>query len=192
MNDPRPWTAAALIGALWGAMELSLGTVLHLGRIPFRGMVMAALGLVCLVTLRRLRGRPGVCLVAGMVAAFLKIFTLGGLYPGPLLGILAEATIVEVVFDTVGTRKSAAVLSGALVLALTPVQMTLMVWVVAGRETVVAAVGAAEDFLGWAGLGSWTGSTVLVAVIVAAAIFGVFAGGFAWAVSTGVRRRLVR
>ena len=192
MIDARPWTAAALVGALWGALELSVGTALHLSRLPLRGMVMAALGLVCLVALRRLRGSVGVCLLAGLVAAFLKVFTLGGLYPGPLIGILIEALVMEVVFDVLGPRRISAVVGGAIVLGLTPVQMTLMVWVVAGRETVTATAQAAREALAWLGLGTFSVGAVLGGVVAVAAGVGALAGWWAWGVSSGVSERLGR
>ena len=192
MTDARPWTAAALIGALWGALELSVGTALHLSRLPVRGMVMAALGLVCLVTLRRLRGGPGVCLLAGLIAAFLKVFTLGGIYPGPLIGILVEALVIEVVFDVLGSRRVSAVVGGAIVLGLAPVQMTLMVWVVAGRDTVAATAQAAQEALAWLGLGVFSAGAVLGGVIAVAAGVGALAGWWAWSVSSGVNERLAR
>ncbi len=190
MNDARPWTSAALVGALWGALELSVGTALHLSRLPVRGMIMAALGLVCLVTLRRLRGGPGVCLLAGLVAAFLKVFTLGGLYPGPLIGILLEALVVEVVFDVFGSHRMSAIVGGAIVLGLTPVQMTLMVWVVAGQDTVTATAQAAQEVLVWAGFGSPGPAVVLAGLVAVASGVGAAAGWWSWSVSSGVEERL--
>jgi hypothetical protein len=76
--DARAWTRAALIGSLWGALELSVGSVLHLSRVPLTGMVMSAIALACLLTLRRLSPVPGVCLVAGAVALVVKVFGIGG------------------------------------------------------------------------------------------------------------------
>lgn len=190
MIDARPWTAAALIGALWGAMELSIGTALHLSRLPLRGIVMSMIGLMCLVTLRRLRGRPGVCLLAGAIAAFLKVFSLGGLYPGPLIGILLEAVVIESVFTVLGSRRMSAVVGGSVVLALTPIQMTLMVWVVAGRDTVEATAEAVREGLAWLGLGAFSAGTVLGGVVVTAAAVGAMTGWWAWSVSSGVNERL--
>ena len=69
MTDARPWTYAALFGALWGAMEATVGTAVHLGKLPMRGAAMGVLGLLCLICLRRLQNRPGVCLLAGLVVA---------------------------------------------------------------------------------------------------------------------------
>lgn len=190
MIDARPWTAAALVGALWGAMELSVGTALQLSRLPLRGIVMSIIGLVCLVTLRRLRGGPGVCLLAGAIAAFLKVFSLGGLYPGPLIGILLEAVVIEVIFSAFGPRRVSAVVGGAIVLGLTPIQMTLMVWVVAGRDTVEATAQAAREGLLWLGLGAFSAGTVLGGVVVTTAAVGAVAGWWAWSVSSGVKERL--
>lgn len=190
MVDVRPWTAAALVGTLWGALELSVGTVLHLSRIPLRGLVMVALGLICLTTLRRLRGRPGVIVTAGIVAAFLKVFTLGGLYPGPLIGILLEALVVEIVFDVAGTHRISAVLSGAIVSALTPIQMTVMIWLVAGRETLGATASAVSASMAQLGIAGVPPMLALGAVVVACALVGAGVGGWAWKLSSGVMGRL--
>ena len=51
MKDVRPWTYAALFGTLWGALEATLGTAVHLGKLPFRGTIMGLAGLLCLVCL---------------------------------------------------------------------------------------------------------------------------------------------
>ena len=40
MRDLRPWTHAALFGALWGALEATAGTALHLGGVPLTGEIM--------------------------------------------------------------------------------------------------------------------------------------------------------
>ncbi len=121
MRDLRPWTHAALYGALWGALEATVGTAIHLGRVPFRGEIMGLIGLVCLVCLRRLQPRTGVVLVAGLTAIFLKVFTLGGLYPGPLVGIATQALAVELGF-LVARGPWAAALGGVIALGTNPIQ----------------------------------------------------------------------
>ena len=87
MKDVRPWTYAALFGTLWGALEATVGTAVYLGKVPLRGTLMGVIGLLCLVCLRRLQPRPGVCLLAGVGAGGRKRGSLGGLYPGPSIGI---------------------------------------------------------------------------------------------------------
>lgn len=188
--DARPWTAAALIGALWGALELSLGTALHLSHLPIRGLLMAGLGLLCLVSLRRLRPRFGVCILAGLVAAFLKIFTLGGFYIGPLLGILVEAVVLELSFLIFGNRRISAILGGALVVGLTPVQMVLTVWILAGREVVNAGLSLLLKGLALIGVHDPSRFTALLVVILLHSAFGAACGWWAWKLASRVQERL--
>lgn len=190
MRDARQWTYAALFGALWGALEASVGTAVHLGRLPLRGMLMGLLGLLCLVCLRRLQPHPGVCLLAGVVAAFLKIFTLGGLYPGPLVGIAVEALAVEVAMTSTGGRPLGAALGGAVALGTNPLQKLLMTWLVAGTEAMRDLIDLGERAAESVGLGVLGPVTVLVAIVAAQAVVGGAGGLWAWRVAGRVSRRV--
>jgi hypothetical protein len=190
MNDARQWTYAALFGALWGALEASVGTFVHLGRMPLRGMLMGILGLLCLICLRRLQPRPGVCLLAGLVAVFLKIFTLGGLYPGPLIGIMVEALVVELAMTLSGGRALGAVLGGAVTLGTNPVQKLAMTWLVAGSEAMRSVVDIGEKTFASVGLQGLGPVTILTAIVAAEAVVGALGGLWAWRVAGRVARRV--
>lgn len=183
MTDLRPWTAAALYGALWGAMEATAGTALHLGRVPLRGEIMGLLGLLCLVCLRRLQPRVGVVLTAGVVAIFLKVFTLGGLYPGPLVGIALQALAVELAF-LVAPGPWAAALGGAVALGTNPVQRVITAWILGGTEAATAVLRAVGE------LGRVDPVAVLGAFVGLAAAVGGVGGALAWRLAGRVRRRL--
>lgn len=190
MRDARPWTHAALFGALWGAAELTLGTALNLSRIPFAGVVMGLIGLTCLVTLRRLQPRPGVCLLAGVVAVFLKVFLVGGLYPGPLIGIGGEALLAELAFTLVGSRRVGAVVAGSLALAAPPAQLLGGLWALAGKEALGAYGRVARAALAPLGLGELGGGAIFGLVLAVFAAGGGAAGWWAWRVAGRVQRRL--
>jgi hypothetical protein len=153
---------------------------------------MGSLGLICLVTLRRLQPRPGVCLIAGVVAIFLKVFTMGGLYPGPVIGIAGEAVIVEIAFTATLSRGFGAVVGGALALAINPLQMVLMTWFVAGPEAVRAAVAAVQAAAGRAGVPAVGGATILAVLATLAAVVGGVVGAVSWLLAGRVVRRLGR
>lgn len=190
MRASAGWAHAAVFGALWGALELSVGTALQLSRLPLRGTLMAALGLVCLVTLRRVRGGPGSCLLAGAVAIVLKVVTLGGLFPGPLIGIGLQAVLVEASFAIGGRRPLSAAAAGAAVLASHPIQMILMTTVIAGPQTVLAAAEGVARALSWLGVappGPWT---LAWALVVTWSALGALIGLWAWRVASRVARRL--
>jgi hypothetical protein len=183
MKDLRPWTHAALYGALWGALEATAGTALHLGRVPFRGEVMGLLGLVCLVCLRRLQPRVGVVLAAGLTAMFLKVFTLGGFFLGPLVGIAVQTLAVEIGF-IVARGPVAAAVGGAVALGTNPVQRVITAWIVGGSEAATAVLRAVGRL---GGIDAWW---ILFALVGLTGSIGVLGGVWAWRLAGRVVRRL--
>jgi hypothetical protein len=190
MTDPRPWTYAALFGALWGALELSLGTILHFAKIPLYGILMSLLGLLCLVTLRRLQPSIGVCLMAGLVAIFLKVFTMGGLRPGPLLGIGLQTLVVELAFTTCGSRRIAAAVAGAAAVASAPAQLVVGLWLFAGKEAVDAYVYSIESWLEMSGLAMLSVELLVGLVLAVTGVVGAAGGLWSWSIAGRVGRRL--
>jgi len=190
VRDVRPWTYAALFGTLWGAIEASLGTAAHLSQLPFRGDIMGIAGLLCLVTLRRLQPRAGVCLLAGAVAVFLKIFTLGGLYPGPIIGIGIQALALEVALTAAGGRAVGAALGGFVALATNPLQKMATVWVITGTEAVQSYLSLIQRTAGAVGLDGLSPITILIILVLAKGALGAAGGLWAWWVGGRVIRRL--
>ena len=190
MRDVRPWTYAALFGALWGALEATLGTALYLGKLPLRGTIMGLAGLLCLVCLRRLQPRPGVCLLAGVVAVFLKIFTLGGFFPGPLIGIAVEALALELALSGTGGRAIGAALGGAIALATNPLQMLAMMWLVTGSEAVDAYLNLLRESAAATGFAGLAPEVIFGSIVVTTALVGGVGGLWAWWVAGRVMRRL--
>lgn len=192
MKDARPWTYAALFGAIWGALEATLGTAVHLGNLPLRGTIMGLIGLLCLVCLRRLQPRPGVCLLAGVVAMFLKIFTLGGIYPGPIIGIGVQALVVEIGLTGTGGRAVGAAIGGFFALATNPVQKLVTMWVVAGTDAVSSYFRLLEESAAAIGLENLSAQVAIVAIVLAKGTVGSIGGLWAWRVAGRVLRRLGR
>jgi hypothetical protein len=190
VKDVRPWTYAALFGALWGALEATLGTAVYLGKLPMRGTLMGLAGLLCLLCLRRLQPRPGVCVLAGVVAVFLKVVTLGGLYPGPLIGIAVQALAVEIAMTASGGRAVGAALGGAVTLATNPLQKLAMTWVVAGDEAVRAALELFRASAVVVGLDGLSAELLVGIVVACAATVGAAGGLWAWWVAGRVACRL--
>jgi hypothetical protein len=189
MRDARAWTHAALFGSLWGAAEVSLGTVLKAAQVPLSGLVMAGIGVLCLLTARRLQPNPGVCLASGAVAAFLKVFSLGGLIVGPVAGILTEAALVELAMTATRTSALGAVLGGALAFAEPPLQMALTAVVIAGPDAealarVVGRIIAGVPYL------AGSPAALVASVAALAAVLGALVGAASWRVAGRVARRL--
>ena len=104
----REWVFVGLFGALWGAVEMTLGSVLHLIFPPIAdtflvGLIMASIG--CLIALcgRVFVPRRGSILLIGLITAVLKAFSLGGVKVGPIIAILAESLLMEL--GLLGSRR---------------------------------------------------------------------------------------
>ncbi|MBN1837140.1 MAG: hypothetical protein JW820_14890 [Spirochaetales bacterium] len=96
----REWVFVGLFGALWGAAEMTLGSVLHVVFPPltdtfFVGLIMASIGCVIALCGRMFVPRRGSILLIGLITALLKAFSLGGVKMGPIIGILAESLLME-------------------------------------------------------------------------------------------------
>ena len=192
MKDVRPWTYAALFGTLWGALEATLGTAVYLGRVPFKGTMMGIIGLLCLICLRRLQPRPGVCLLAGAVAVFLKVFTLGGFYLGPVVGITVQALSVEIAMTGLGGGALGAAVGGFVTTATNPLQKLVTARIVAGPEAVAASLRLLEESAGALGLHGVRAVVLLGAVVVLTGLVGSAGGVWAWWVAGRVELRLGR
>jgi hypothetical protein len=124
------------------------------------------------------------------VAAFLKIFTLGGLYPGPLVGIMVEAVAVELAMTLTGGRAFGAVLGGAVTLGTNPVQKLAMTWLVAGTEAMRSVVDIGEKTVASVGLQGLGPVAIVTALVTTQAVVGALGGLWAWRVAGRVARRV--
>ena len=97
--DTRELVLIAVFGALWGAVEAGFGGVLKSLHLPLNGMVLAALGLTIALTGRLFVPKRGSTLFIGAIAMILKLFTIGGVVVGPMIGIMAEAVLAEAVLS---------------------------------------------------------------------------------------------
>jgi hypothetical protein len=110
----RQLVTLAVFGALWGLVEISLGSVLHAINIPFTGLVLTAVGLAIAMIGRLLVPRRGSTFFIGVIAMLLKLFSIGNIIIGPMIGILTEALIAELVLDVFsGPSRLAFVSAGA-------------------------------------------------------------------------------
>jgi hypothetical protein len=135
----RELATLAVFGALWGLVEISLGSVLKTLNIPLSGMVLAAIGLTVALTGRVFVPRPGSILFIGVIAMLLKLFSLGGVIIGPMVGIVTEALLAELVVSLAGKpRRGVFVLAGALGVAWVILQPFVTGPLLFGRTVFVA------------------------------------------------------
>jgi nucleoside-triphosphatase THEP1 len=88
------WQRAAMLGSLWAANEIVLGSFLHNLRLPFAGTILATMAVVLLVAGSRLWRDAGILWRAGIVCALMKSISPSAVILGPMVGIMLEAFIV--------------------------------------------------------------------------------------------------
>lgn len=114
-RSTRELATLAVFGALWGLSEISLGSVLKTLNIPLSGVILSAIGLTIALVGRIFVPKQGSTLFIGVIAMLLKLFSLGGVIIGPMVGIITEAIVAEIVLTLGGKpSRSIFVLAGAL------------------------------------------------------------------------------
>jgi len=187
----RDLVVLAVFGALWGAVEISLGSVLHAINIPMTGMFLAAVGLLVALTGRLFVPARGSTLFIGVIATVLKLFSIGGVVVGPMIGILAEALVAEIVLSLFGppTRIALITAGGAGVLW-TLIHPFVTNPILFGRSIFTVWLDLLD--LGTSVLGlpadSWV--WILLAFVALYLLVGAVAGGLAWAVGRTLQGRL--
>lgn len=134
----RELVILTVFGTLWGAVEISLGSLLHLLNVPMSGPLMAAAGLAIALMGRLFVPRCGATLYIGVVATMLKLFSIGSVVLGPMVGIMAEALIAELVLSLLGPPSQASfMLAAALGVLWTLIQPFFTGLVFFGRDIFV-------------------------------------------------------
>ncbi|MDX1687187.1 MAG: hypothetical protein R3248_04315 [Candidatus Promineifilaceae bacterium] len=181
----------AVFGALWGAVEISLGSVLKALHLPFNGALLAAAGLAIALTGRLFVPRRGATLFIGVIATLLKLFSIGGVVLGPMVGILSEALLAELALSLFGKPSRVAfLLAGALGVCWTVIQPFVTGALLFGRDMLEVWLELVNQGRRLLGLGS--GAAVWIAIVLVAmhALLGALSGWLAWEAGKQLNVRL--
>ena len=95
MYKTRALVYIGVFGALWGAVETTIGSVFHTLNVPFSGVLLTAIGIALALIGRLFVPQRGSVFFIGVVAAFLKMFSIGGIVILPVFGILMEKSVIK-------------------------------------------------------------------------------------------------
>lgn len=170
----------ALFSAMWGVIEVSLGTLLHASKIPFRGTLLTIIAVILITLSRSFNNYKGSILVISSVAATLKLITLPGFNITPFIAILMQGMIAEIIFSIFKYNLVSALLTGASIMIYTLAHGLIMQGVFFGLGIyniyidILNSIGKAINYKGEISL-------ILVPVIVFLYILtGAFAGWFGY------------
>ncbi|MFC2092220.1 hypothetical protein ACFLTD_05555, partial [Elusimicrobiota bacterium] len=127
----------AVFGVLWGLSELVLGTWLHILGIPFKGSMLAAIGIaIILIGYKYIPSEKKLVLIEmGMICAAVKFFS-AGMVPKPniYLSIIAEASLVQIGISLAGYRLSGYMLAAAMAMMWPPFSRIIVGGLILGGD----------------------------------------------------------
>lgn len=183
-------TIVASLGALWGSVEMTLGSFLHVWHVPFVGVPLGTIGITIALVGRRVVPRRGSTLAIAVIAALLKALSVGGVVLAPMIAIVMEGLIAEIVLSLSGKpRRSSFMLAEALAVGWSLIHPIIVQGIVFGAG-IITAYGWV---IGW-GASLFHVSTssvvfILVALVVLHLGVGALGGLVAWQAGNAVLAR---
>ena len=194
----RDWIYVAVFGALWGILEITLGSYLHVLFPPLAdtfvvGLIMAGIGAIIALVGRWFVPKRGSVLGIGVVTAIFKAFSLGGIVIGPIVAILAEAILMELALWLRATpTRGLYVLAGALAVSWNFFHKFVMMWLLYGQGIVQVYTKMVKEGSKLLGIDVAYAVAIIVILFLFRVIVGAVAGWIGWDLGRLVGRRLAR
>jgi ABC-type thiamin/hydroxymethylpyrimidine transport system permease subunit len=180
-----------VFGALWAAVETTLGSALHVLNTPFAGVVLTGIGITVALVGRLFVPRRGSVFFIGAVTALLKMLSLGGIVINPMIAILAESLAAELVLLPFGSpRRMGFVFAGGAATLWCLVHPFLTQGVLAGRGVLAIYQQILERGAGLLGFDGTAVVRILIALVAVYFLTGAVCGFAAWDLGRIVDRRL--
>ncbi|HNX66600.1 MAG TPA: hypothetical protein PKH02_06930, partial [Bacteroidales bacterium] len=93
LNDK--WIKASIIGAIWAASEIVLGSFLHNLKVPFAGNLLTGIGIIILVSISYIWKEKGLFWRSGVICALMKTISPSAVIFGPMIAIFSESVLME-------------------------------------------------------------------------------------------------
>jgi ABC-type thiamin/hydroxymethylpyrimidine transport system permease subunit len=192
----RDWVTVGLFGALWGVVELTLGSVLHAISPPLAdtfltGIVLGGIGVAVALTGRHFAPKRGSVFLISVVTALLKLLGPAENKIGPMAAILIEGALMEMALWIVrAPRQPAFILGGALAVAWSLPHKFLMMWLLYGKGVVEVYTRMVQDGGQALGLDPSLALLILAILLLIRLAVGALGGWGAWKLGSAVARRL--
>src|SRR3989339_120514 len=89
------WIKASIMGTIWAASEIVLGSFLHNLKIPFSGNILTGIGIIILISISYIWTEKGLIWRAGLICAIMKTMSPSAVIFGPMIAIFSEAVLLE-------------------------------------------------------------------------------------------------
>jgi ABC-type thiamin/hydroxymethylpyrimidine transport system permease subunit len=187
----------AVFGALWGVLEMTLGSYLHLifpsltTPLVGVGTIMTAIGIVLALIGRLFVPKTGSVLMIGVVVAILKALSIGGVKLPAMIAIIIECLLAEL--GLLLSRKPGRrgfMLAGCLAVLWTFFHKFFASYVFLGRGIYDVYLGILKQGSQALGIGMGYALVIVAAFLLIRILVGGLAGWLAWELGKAVQARL--
>jgi ABC-type thiamin/hydroxymethylpyrimidine transport system permease subunit len=185
----RDLVYVGVFAGCWGAIEITLGALLHTLRVPFLGAVMAGAGIAIALVGRLYVPKTGSIALIALVTALLKLLSVGGIVLSPMIAIIGEGLVAEVCVLVLGSGRVGFVVAASAAASWSLAHAFLRVWLTGGMDLLGSYVVIVERGAGTVGLPPSSGGAILAVLVAVHVAIGAVAGLLAWRVGQGLRRR---
>jgi ABC-type thiamin/hydroxymethylpyrimidine transport system permease subunit len=187
----RELVTLAVFGALWGLVEISLGSVLHAINLPLTGLTLSVIGVMVASIGRLFVPRRGSTLFIGVIAMVLKLFSIGNILLGPMVGIITEAIIAELILDAFPKPSLTAFISACAGSALWVIVQPFVTGILFfGRNLLVVWLDLLDTGNRLFGIPSQAAFGIVLALVVLHLVIGGIGGWLAWKLGLVLKIRL--
>lgn len=95
-NISEKWIKASIIGTIWAASEIVLGSFFHNLKIPFTSNILTGIAIVILISFSYKWTERGLFWRAGLICAVMKTMSPSAVIFGPMIAIFSEAVLLDI------------------------------------------------------------------------------------------------
>jgi nucleoside-triphosphatase THEP1 len=96
------WIKASIVGTIWAASEIVLGSFLHNLKIPLSSNILTAIGIIVLISTSFKWTEKGLFWRAGLICALMKTISPSAVIFGPMIAIFCQALLLEIFTRLIG------------------------------------------------------------------------------------------
>lgn len=185
----RDLVYVGVFAACWGAVEITVGSLVHALKIPFGGAMLTGSGIAIALVGRLYVPRKGSVLLIALVTAMLKMLSVGGIILSPMIAIAVEGLLAECGVLLFGATRAGFLVAGLASCLWPLVHTTLSGWIVGGNDLIGSYLVVLERGARALNVPVEWGLGLLAILVVLHAAIGLAGGSLGWAVGQGLRRR---
>lgn len=173
------WLKASVVGSIWAAFEIILGSFLHNLKVPLSGMFLSIIGVWLIISFLQVWKENGLVWRAGIICALMKSISPSAFIIGPMIGIFTEALLIELFIFVFGKNIVGYLVAGSFAVLSTLLHKVVSLLILYGFDLIKILADLyqyAVKQIGLSGLSPWILLTIITAIYITTGMTGAMGG----------------